>query len=350
MLRLLVRRIARVQHRPAAVRGVATRTERLWNRSVRHDARRGDGTSFEQVLLQCRMGKSMPVSSIIDTHLHLWDPKVLRYPWLDQSPFLNRAFLLDDFHAATKEVTIEAMVFVQCEAEQSAFEREAAWVTEQAELEPRIGALVAWAPLENGLLVHADLARLRHNCLLRGIRRIIQFESDLEFCLNPRFIAGVRLLREFDLSFDICVDQRHLGNICKFVERVGELPMILDHLGKPDIRSRALQSWAAQLRTLAGFPSVVCKISGVATEADHQSWKPDDLIPYIVAAIDAFGFDRILFGGDWPVCTQAIEYMRWVELLDSVLSGVDVHEQRKFWRENAVRVYRLENVAALPAH
>jgi len=283
----------------------------------------------------------MPVGPIIDTHLHLWDPRLIRYPWLAENPLLNCAYLLDDYRAATGSLPIESMVFVQCEADFSAFEAEAAWVTELARTEPRIKGLVAWAPLEKGRGVSADLESLQKHSMLRGIRRIIQFEPDLDFCLRPDFIEGVRTLGDFNLSFDICIDHRHMANTLKFVERIPDVPMVLNHIGKPAIKDGVMQPWADQLRELARFPNVSCKISGVATEADHQRWTSEELERYVDVAIEAFGFERVMFGGDWPVALQAIQYRKWVEVLDGVLAGVSASDQRKFWRDNAARIYRL---------
>lgn len=283
----------------------------------------------------------MPLEPVIDTHLHLWDPRHIHYPWLADNALLNRAYLLDDYRAATQSIPIESMVFVQCEADFSQFDAEAAWVASLARAEPRIKGLVAWAPLEKGGAVRADLDKLSRHGILRGIRRIIQFEADLDFCLRADFIEGVRALREFDLSFDICIDRRHMANLLKFVQRVPDVPMVLDHIGKPDIKNGVMHPWAEQMRELAQFPHVSCKISGVATEADHGNWSEDDLKRYIDVAIDAFGFERIMFGGDWPVALQAIQYSRWVAILDALLAGVTAEDRRKFWRGNAARFYRI---------
>jgi L-fuconolactonase len=284
----------------------------------------------------------LPDFPIIDSHLHLWDPAALHYPWLADNAILDRPYLLQDYDAATEAVSIEAMVFVQCEVEPSSFEAEAAWVAELAGRERRIRGMVAWAPLEKGCAVRDDLERLTRHDILRGIRRIIQFEPNLKFCLRPDFIAGVRTLADFDLSFDICIDHRHMQDTLKFVECVPEVRLVLDHLGKPAIKDGAIQPWAYQMHELAGFPNVWCKISGVATEADHKMWKVDELKRYIEVAIEAFGFDRILFGGDWPVATQAISFSRWVAILDEMTAGVNETDQRKLWRDNAVRFYELE--------
>ena len=279
---------------------------------------------------------------IVDTHLHLWDPKKLRYAWLDGNPVLDQAYLLDRYDAATEGLGIEAMVFLQCEVDTAQYQDEADWVAGLAKVDPRIQGLVAWAPLEKGRAVAADLERLARHDILRGIRRIIQFEDDVDFCLRPDFIEGVRTLRDFDLSFDICVDQRTMANALKFAAQVPEVPMILDHIGKPRIQAGEMEPWTRQMRELAAMPHVVCKISGVATEADHANWTDDQLKRYVDVAIDAFGFDRVMFGGDWPVAVQAIEYRRWVSILDNILASATDAERQKFWHDNAVRFYRLE--------
>src|SRR5262249_23498513 len=125
---------------------------------------------------------------IVDTHLHLWDPKKLRYPWLDDIPLLNKPYLPDDFKRACSPVQVGKMVFVQCDCIPSQFMDEANWITELAKQDSRIEGIVAWAPLENGDAARADLERLAANPLVKGIRRITQSEPDLEFCLRPDFV------------------------------------------------------------------------------------------------------------------------------------------------------------------
>jgi len=288
----------------------------------------------------------VPDFPIVDSHLHIWDTERLRYSWLDSIPLLNRAYAIEDYRQMTAPVAIEAMVFLQCEVEPAQALAEAQWVASEAVREPRIRGIVAWAPLEKGAAVDADLAALAQIPLMRGIRRIIQFEPDLEFCLRPGFIEGVRRLARFGMSFDICIDHRHMANAIAFARQVPEVPMILDHIGKPDIKGRGLEPWRSQMRELAALPHVVCKVSGMVTEADHAAWTPDDLKPFLEATIDAFGFDRLIFGGDWPVCRQAAEYPRWVETLDGLLArmgpaGVGAADLRKLYRDNARRFYRL---------
>ncbi len=281
----------------------------------------------------------MPDTPIIDTHLHIWDPRRMRYPWIEGNPVLDRPCLPGDHARAFAGVEIEAMVFLQCDVEPASFLGEAEWVAEQAHAEPRIRGMVAFAPLEKGRAVAADLDALMRHDILRGVRRILQAEEP-DFCLRPDFIDGVRTLADYGLSFDICVNWRQMASILKLVEAVPEVPMILDHIGKPAIRDGRIEPWASQMRELARFPNVTCKVSGVATEA-APGWTDDDLKPFIEVAFAEFGFERTLYGGDWPVMLEAIEPMRWIAILDGMLAGADPLDRRKFWRDNAVRTYRL---------
>jgi L-fuconolactonase len=277
---------------------------------------------------------------IIDTHVHIWDTERINYPWLVDVPPLNRSFTIEDYRAATKNFTIEKMVFVQCEADFAQYRDEVEFVSAVArEQEPRIRGIVAWAPLEKGKAAREDLEWLKQNPFVKGVRRIIQFEPDLEFCLRPDFVAGVRLLAEYGLTFDICIDWRHYESTLKFVEQLTEVPMILDHIGKPDIVGGQLDPWRDQLRRLAGFPNVCCKFSSLATEADKEKWTLDDLRPYVDHIIDSFGFDRLIFGGDWPVVTLAASYDRALETMQALLKEASPEDQAKLFHDNAAGFY-----------
>lgn len=282
----------------------------------------------------------MPEFPIIDTHVHLWDPRILTYPWLAGVPLLNRPYLPDDHRRDWAGIDVEAMVFLECDADPACSAAEAAWVVEQSRADPRIRGMVAHAPLERGHAVEEHLAALRQHALLRGVRRLLQSEDDAAFCLRPGFIAGAGLLARYDLSFDICITYRQMASVLRFVDALPDLRFVLDHIGKPNIRDGALQPWAGQMRELARHPNVVCKISGVATEA-RPDWTEDELDPFVDVAFTEFGFDRTLFGGDWPVALQAITPSRWVGFLDRFLSGASEPDRRRFWRDNAKAVYRL---------
>ena len=280
---------------------------------------------------------------IVDTHLHVWDVERLHYPWLDDIPFLNRPFLLDEYKKACGPVQVEKMVFLQCECDPAQYAQEAEWVTGLSREDPRIQGIVSWAPLEKGEGARAEVEKLSKNSLIKGIRRIIQFEPDLSFCLQPDFIRGVQMLSDFGLSFDICISHVHLENTIRFVRQCPDVKFILDHIAKPNIKEGVFDPWREGIRSLSEVPNVWCKVSGLVTEADHQHWTKEDLKPYLDHVIGCFGFDRVMYGGDWPVAYQATEYPRWVETLAWAVSGCSEDELKKLFHDNAVDFYRLRD-------
>jgi L-fuconolactonase len=278
---------------------------------------------------------------IVDTHVHIWDVEKMRYPWLDDVPFLNKTFTLEDYKAACGDVKVDKIVFVQCECDPSQHLQELSWVTEQAKKEPRIRGLVPWAPLEAGLGVEAELAEMAKNPLIKGIRRIIQFEEDLEFCLKPDFIAGVKLLPKYGFSFEITIDYRHNKNTLKFLDQIQEVSCILDHIGKPNIKGGGLDPWRSEIKQMAKYPNLDCKVSSLATEADHANWTIEDIRPYADTIFEAFGFDRVIFAGDWPVSSQAAQYPVCVKTILDLVKGTPHDQLYKLFRQNAENFYRV---------
>jgi L-fuconolactonase len=278
---------------------------------------------------------------IIDTHLHIWDTRLLRYPWLDGDPLLNKPYLLPDYNAASAAERVAKMVFVQAEVAFDQFLQEAGWVASQPD--DRIAGIVAWAPLENGDAARPDLERLAAVPRVKGIRRIIQFEPDIAFCLRTDFVRGVQLLADHDLSFDICINHTQMENTIELVRQCPNVRFILDHIGKPDIKNHRLDPWRAHIATLASMENVWCKVSGMVTEADNARWTPDDLKPYLDHIIDSFGFNRVVFGGDYPVVLLASEWQRWVDTLVGLLQarGASPDDLRRLFHDNATTFYRL---------
>jgi L-fuconolactonase len=279
---------------------------------------------------------------IVDSHLHLWNPARFRMSWLDGNAVLNQRYELPEYREHTRDLPIVGMVYLQTEVETPYAFLEACWAVERAKEDTRLQGIVPWAPLEYGERARAFLEALVDlSPRIKGVRRIIQFEPDLEFCLRPDFVRGVQILPEYGFSFDICIDHRHLANAIKMVGRCPETSFILDHIGKPQIKEQVLDPWRAQIKELASFPNVMCKVSGVVTEADHQNWTIEDLRPYVDHVVEVFGEDRIVFGGDWPVAFQASSYPRWVDTLDRLTVDLSAAAKRKLWAENATRFYRL---------
>lgn len=284
----------------------------------------------------------MPEFPIIDAHVHLWDPTHFRMPWLDGNELLNKPYGLAEYREQTAGVAIEAMVYLQVEVTPAYGLLEARWAAKRAAEDPRLGAIVAWAPVEDGEPARSYLdALVAIDRRIVGVRRIVQSEPDPEFSIRPDFVRGVQLLADYNFTFDICINHRHLPATIRLVEQCPDVRFILDHIGKPNIKGHELDPWREQLRELAALPNVICKVSGLVTEADHAHWTPDDLAPYVAHVLDCFGEDRVAFGGDWPVATQATTYPRWVETLDGLTADLSPAAKRKLWAENARRFYRL---------
>ncbi len=277
---------------------------------------------------------------IVDTHLHLWDPKRLRYAWLDGCSELNRPFSVDDFVAATVGLRVERAIFVQADCDPAHYRDEVGWVASLAAIEPRIGGIVSFAPLEKGDDAGPEIVDLGGRQAVCGVRRLLQNEAD-GFCLKPAFIAGVRLLAEHELNFDICIKHHQLDQVIELIDRCPGVRFVLDHAAKPDIRGGQMDPWKDRISQLAQRPDTWCKLSGLVTEADLKAWKPADLQPYIEHVVACFGVERVMFGSDWPVALLASGYHRWVETLRGALSALPTREVRKIFRDNALACYRL---------
>ncbi len=278
---------------------------------------------------------------IVDSHVHFWNPRRLRYPWLANNNALNRAFEPADFFSQTLPVEVEKVVFVEAGRAQTQNLLEVGWVDDLAAREPRIRGIIAHATLERGVGVRQELEALSKHRLVKGVRRLLQDETDPGFCLESVFIQGVKSLAKFSFSFDLCIYHYQLVDVLELVRRCPEITFVLDHVGKPDIRGRVLAPWMAQIKQLAAFPNVWCKLSGLVTEADIAHWLPEDLRPYIQHVLDCFGYKRVMFGSDWPVATLATTYPRWVETVQAAIAGASDLDQRAVFSTNATTCYRL---------
>jgi L-fuconolactonase len=278
---------------------------------------------------------------IIDGHIHFWDPGERQHAWLSGEPLLARRFVPD--HVPVGHHDVVGFVFVQADCRDSEALDEVAWVSRLAEAEPRIQAIVAHAALERGSRVGDHLEMLAGYPRVAGVRRLLQDEPD-GLMARPSFVAGVRLLAEFGFSFDVCVRHPQLPAVAGLVAVCPEVTFVLDHLGKPAVAAGVLDPWRADLRALAQLPNVLCKLSGLTTEAAPGSWRAADLEPYLAHAIDVFGPERCLVGSDWPVSTLATTYEQWFDLVLDALSGIGESELRGVLAGNAGAAYGFTSV------
>lgn len=286
----------------------------------------------------------MPDVPVIDAHVHLWDPTRFAMPWLEGDENIGRPFGPAEFRAHSAGVPVEAYVYLEVATAPHYTLLEAHWAAARAAEDSRLAAIVAHAPLEYGERCRAYLdALVAVSPRIRGVRRLIQGEPDPQFPLRPDFVHGVKLLPDYGLSFDLCITHPQLPATIGLVRQCPQVDFVLDHIAKPDIAAHLLDPWREQITELAQFPNVSCKISGMVTEADHDHWTTDDLAPYVAHVLDAFGEDRVLFGGDWPVALRASAYTRWVDTLDALTAHLSDDAKRKLWAENARRFYRIGN-------
>jgi predicted TIM-barrel fold metal-dependent hydrolase len=257
-----------------------------------------------------------PGTPVIDAHVHVWDPRQFRLPWLDGEPHLNQAFGLP------ADVPVDAFVYVQVDTTPAYGLLEARQAVEDA----RLAGVVAWAPLEDGPIARTYLdALVRLGPKVKGVRRLIEPEPDTTFPL--RLIDALRLLPEYGLTFDICIKHHQLPAVIEMVRACPQTQFVLDHLGKP----AALDPWREHLAQLAAQPNVVAKLSGLLTEVA-------DPAPYIAHALDVFGPDRLMFGSDWPVLTKVASYEHWLSVVEACVAAT---ARNAIWSATARRVYRV---------
>jgi L-fuconolactonase len=179
---------------------------------------------------------------------------------------------------------------------------------------------------------------------------MLQDLSDDAYILRPRVIDNLRHLESLDLPFDILTFPRHLPHVLKALDRAPTLPAVVDHISKPPISEGKLDGWAANMTALAAHRNIRCKLSGMVTEADHVSWRPADLEPFVRRVFDAFSEDRVMFGSDWPVCLQAASYAEVLKALHSILDRrLSADGFDKVFGQNAVEFYKLKVEPCNPA-
>jgi predicted TIM-barrel fold metal-dependent hydrolase len=277
---------------------------------------------------------------IIDTHQHLWDLDLFPYSWCQSIPSLNRSFRMQDYLGAVEALELEQSVHVEADVDERYLLAETRHILQIAEQDNPLQGVVA-----GGRPEHTDfedyLRQIIGHPKLKGIRRVLHTQPD-ELGMSPVFLQNIRRLAQYDLSFDICVLAGQLPVAIHLVKSCPEVSFILDHCGVPQVKEHLLDPWRERIREISRFSNVVCKISGLVAYADPKHWTAEDLRPYVDHVIECFGWHRVMFGSDWPVCTLSANLKQWVESLMELTRTADKVSRRKLFSENARRVYRLK--------
>ena len=273
----------------------------------------------------------------IDAHQHFWNKDKFNYPWLTPDlGCLYRTFEPADLEPMVKENNVVRTVVVQAMASLD----ETRFLLQLADENEFIGGIVGWVDLMDPEL-SSTLDELCKNKKFKGVRHQIEDEKNREWMLQPQVLAGLKVVAEHGLCFDALLKQDQLWQLEKLMEEIPDLKVVLDHCAKPDIAGGQYDGWAELMVKVAKLP-IKCKLSGLLTEADHESWKTEDIRKYSDHVLNVFGADRMMFGSDWPVSTMAADYGTSVKTILELLSGCTQEQQEKIMYLNAKNFYGIE--------
>ena len=274
----------------------------------------------------------------IDSHQHFWTYNPARHGWIDDNMgVLKRDFLPEELAGELDAAKIGASIAVQ--ADES--EQETWFLLDLATRSRSIAGVVGWIDLASPA-IDERLRFFSQFEKLCGFRHVVQSEPDDRFVVQPDFMRGISRLQEFGFTYDILIYPRQLPAA---IELVGKFPgqrFVVDHLAKPEIKTKNIATWARHLGDIARSANVYCKLSGLVTEADWRRWTPTDFDPYLEVVFEAFGADRLMFGSDWPVCLLAASYQQVKQIVEEYLDRKAPTGREKIFGANAIRFYDLK--------
>jgi L-fuconolactonase len=283
---------------------------------------------------------------VIDTHQHLWDLTKFRLDWhqeADAGP-LRRSFVMKDYLEATQGLNVVKTVYMEVDVapEQQVAEAEYVFDLCARRDNPMAAAVISGRPASTEFAAY--IKPLAKSKSLKGIRQVLHGPTTpAGYCLQPQFVQSVRLLGDLGLSFDLCMRPGELHDAVKLIDQCPHTRFIIDHCGNLSVTEtdQALRGkWESGMKALAAHPNVVCKISGIVVTA-NPNWTAADLAPNVNFSLDTFGEDRVMFAGDWPVCTLRATFAQWLNALKTIVKDRSPQYQKKLFHDNAVRVYGL---------
>ena len=273
----------------------------------------------------------------IDSHQHFWDLDRLSYPWMPPAPSpLLQNFLPRNLKPALDRNRFDGSITVQATTQPE----EAAWLLNLAEENAFILGVVAWVDLTSPGLGQI-LDHLQVHAKFKGVRHPVHDEPDDRWLLRAEVVEGLRELERRGIPYDLLLRPRHLPVVVELVERVPELPMVIDHIAKPMIAQRVMDGWAEDMERIAKIPHIHVKLSGMVTEANPAKWSAEDLRPYVQHVLRLFGPDRLMFGSDWPVCLLAGSWKEVLAAFTQALGAQSIDLREKILGETAQRFYKL---------
>ncbi len=274
----------------------------------------------------------------IDSHQHFWVYHKDELSWINkQMIFIKNNYLPEDLQKEMEKTGVNGSIVIQTRKTLE----ETRWLLKLSRENDFIKGVVGWVDLlsdrvEENIIEFTGLPKFV------GVRHAIQDEPNIDFMLRKDFLRGLAYVQDYGLTFDLLVRPQHLKTTAEMVSKLPELKFVLNHLGKPDIKNGTKEPWATDLKSLAKFKNVYCKLSGMVTEADWNKWKPQDFYPYLDVAYESFGPDRLMIGSDWPVCLVAGSYQEVLDIYFEFLSQFPSEARNKITSENCLDFYAIK--------
>jgi len=281
------------------------------------------------------------MESIVDSHQHFWQVGRFDYPWMNpEVEVLYRDYLPPALEPVLKRCGVEKTVLVQA----SNSLEETRWLLSLADQYPFIAGVVGWVDLTSGE-VDTQLEEFAVHPKFKGVRHLVESEPDDAWLVQDSVLNGLQSLALRDVCFDLLVHTRHLKQVRIVAERCPGSHLVIDHMAKPPVAGGELTEWAHQIKEVAPYPNVSCKLSGLVTEANRTQWRTEDLKPFVDKALEYFGPRRMMFGSDWPVCLLAASYDRVLDAFQSLLAELSDEDRNCIFAKNATVFYRLKEQA-----
>ena len=280
-------------------------------------------------------------SQIIDSHQHFWQVGRFDYPWMSpELGVLYQDYFPERLEPTLRQCGVAKTILVQASNSLA----ETRWLLGLANDYPFVAGVVGWVDLTSDGVAE-QLDELTADSNFKGVRHLVESEPADNWIVQSAVLAGLNELAAHGVSYDMLVHTRHLKHVKKVAELCPELRMTIDHLAKPPVARGEIKEWQQEIEAVAAYPNIFCKLSGLVTEADHESWRTEDLRPYVDCVLECFGPERLMFGSDWPVCLLAGSYSQVFESVQELLTDLNAVERSRVFGENAADFYRLRGQA-----